>query len=207
MDRAGRFPSPNTGTSDDLAGVAIVSANNVWAVGGFQTTSTAGTLVEHWNGSSWKIVPSPNGINSTLLTGVSAASAKDIWAVGVTNFSGSVAFQTFTMHWNGSAWKVVHSPDVAGTQGDFLSAVAVVSSKNVWAVGSSSGAGTSKTTLTLHWNGSSWKIVSSPNVSGAVKNELNGVASAPDDVIAVGDATIVTAPMQSKEVTLVEKYS
>src|SRR5437764_621866 len=49
--------SPNVGTSSNvLNGVAVVSANDVWAVGYY----SGGTLIEHWDGTSWSVVPSPN---------------------------------------------------------------------------------------------------------------------------------------------------
>src|SRR5215472_14250295 len=47
--------SPNVGTtSNSLYGVAVVSPNDVWAVG----TSTNATLIENWNGTQWNVVPS-----------------------------------------------------------------------------------------------------------------------------------------------------
>src|SRR5437870_10511216 len=51
-----------------LNGVAVVAANDVWAVGQAANGSTYNTLVEHWNGTAWSIVPSPNvpGFSSTL---------------------------------------------------------------------------------------------------------------------------------------------
>ncbi len=54
-------PSQNPETeSNYLQGVAVVTANNIWAVGyayDFNTNPT--TLIEHWNGSKWSVVPSP----------------------------------------------------------------------------------------------------------------------------------------------------
>jgi hypothetical protein len=45
--------------------VTVVSPRNVWAVGDYNTGRAYLTLIEHWNGSSWKIVssPSPGGYN------------------------------------------------------------------------------------------------------------------------------------------------
>src|SRR5690242_523500 len=66
----------------------------------------------------------------------------------------------------GLSWRVIPSPNL-GTAGNNLNAIAVVSSGDVWAVGSSGGQ-----TLIEHWNGTSWSMVSSPNVG-----PLNGVAA------------------------------
>jgi hypothetical protein len=40
-----------------LTGVAVLSHAYAWAVGYQGSTKT---LIEHWNGFSWKVVPSPN---------------------------------------------------------------------------------------------------------------------------------------------------
>src|SRR5438876_12165967 len=48
-------PSPNHSTSyNQLAAVATVSANDVWAVGFYDNSNDLGlTLTEHWNGCRW----------------------------------------------------------------------------------------------------------------------------------------------------------
>ena len=66
----------------DLNAVAVVSTNDVWAVGanlpgGYPFT----TLIEHWNGTQWNIVNSPNPGKFNLL-GAITASASNFWAVG-----------------------------------------------------------------------------------------------------------------------------
>ena len=54
-------PSPNPGQiSDSLSAVAAVSADDVWAVGERTLRGTiGGTLVEHWDGTSWNVVKTP----------------------------------------------------------------------------------------------------------------------------------------------------
>jgi hypothetical protein len=50
-------PSPNPSSSlNILSGVSATSANDVWAVGSYDS---ANTLMEHWDGKTWSIVPSP----------------------------------------------------------------------------------------------------------------------------------------------------
>src|SRR5690349_12588101 len=53
--------SPN-GANNDLFATAAVSANDVWAVGVTNLTSSfvEQPLAEHWNGTSWTIVPTPS---------------------------------------------------------------------------------------------------------------------------------------------------
>lgn len=221
-------PNPGTGGTDQLNGVASVSANDVWAVG-TSTTSAFETLAEHWNGTAWTVVPTPspaggklNGVASAsandvwavgvvsfsdppvilhwdgirwasvahprqtgFLSGVSAVSANDVWAVGESQVPG-VGLQTLIEHWNGRKWSVVPSPNIGPM--DQLRAVTAVSANDVWAVGFAKPTATSAPqTLILHWDGTSWTVVPSPNPAGAGDNELLGVtAVSATDVWAVG---------------------
>ncbi len=70
--------------------------------------------------------------------------------------------------------KIVTSPNVGtGTYGNQLNAVTVVSSNDVWTV-DHYGA-TFYQTLTEHWNGTSWSIISSPNPG--TSSDLKAVAT------------------------------
>jgi hypothetical protein len=71
-----------------LLSIDAISTNDVWAVGESYSSSTGRTrtLIEHWDGSSWKVVPQPTllpGYQWTVLYEVSAADPEYIWAVGV----------------------------------------------------------------------------------------------------------------------------
>src|SRR5262249_53649888 len=180
-------PSPGA-LGNELNGVASVSATDVWAVGEFTNAFPGQTLTEHWNGTAWRVVKSPNAPagNNNLLAG-SAASSKDVWAVGFFQAASGSPRLTLAEHWNGHKWRVVPSPSPGGAD-NILLAVAAVSARDVWAVGSFvvSGFGPSQT-LIEHWNGTSWSVVPSPNAS-TQNNELNGVtAVSGTDVWAVGD--------------------
>ena len=121
-------------------------------------------------------------------SGVSALSDADVWTVGSFSSSGGNNIdQTLTEHWNGSAWSVVHTPNV-GTQGSKLQAVSALSDTNVWAVGESNSSGSANNDLTLieHFNGSAWSVVPSPNPSNE-GDFLTGVAAlAANNVWAAG---------------------
>jgi hypothetical protein len=168
--------SPNRGTiADCLAGVAVVGANDVWAVGdyikGSGVDQSYRTLVEHWNGTGWTAASSPNAGSGDYLTGVAAAAPHDVWAVG--HYQGKRGEKTLAEHWNGRTWKIVPTPDL-GRFDNYLMGVAVAGSHNVWAVGEYSQHGTVYRTLVEHWNGRSWTIVHSPNV-GPSHNALAAV--------------------------------
>ena len=166
-----------------LRGVAVLSACNAWAVGYYGTNQT---LITHWDGAAWTQVPSPDPGTEAFLYGVHALTASNAWAVGY-YFDGTI-FKTLILHWDGSAWTQVPSPNVSGATQNILKAVRGTSAANLWAVGYHNNSGNVSQTLTEHWNGTSWKVVSSPDPSGpALDQELTGVsASSASDAWAVG---------------------
>jgi hypothetical protein len=87
----------------------------------------------------------------------------------------------------GPNWVSTSTPNSAGAS-NVLNGVAAISPTDVWAVGYYD-TGSGRRTLALHWNGSSWSIISSPNAGAATSsNTLRGVAAAASyDVWAVGD--------------------
>lgn len=193
-------------------GVTAVAADDVWAVGQrvSRRTGERNPLVAHWDGTSWLVVrvPNPRSQLSELLLSVNASSGDDIWAVGLTHtrYEPGSAIATrgetasplgpFTMHFDGSVWKVVRSPD--RDPNATLSGVVAIAGSDVWAVGSN---GLPFTTLAEHWNGTEWVIADTadrPQYDGLV-----GVtAASADDVWAVGSNQ--TASGDSR--TLVEHF-
>jgi hypothetical protein len=156
--------SPNVGAQDNsLNDVAVVSANDVWAVGEYTTADfVVHTLIQHWDGSGWSTVPSPNRLTGTghnqinTLKGVTAVTANDVWAVG---YSASVQdpYQTLTMHWNGTTWSIVDSPNLTFPGGyNILNDVSAAATNDVWAVGGQ------QPGILLHWNGSAWTLATNP---------------------------------------------
>jgi len=153
----------------ELTATAAIADNDIWAVGGL--------TAEHFNGKSWSIVPTPavTGVGPTAdvdgsLFGVAAAASNDVWAVGSQPGNQNPTFgEQLIEHWNGTAWSVVTSPEV---QGDNLRGVTVVSSNNVWAVGSlGNGRGGN---LIEHFDGKVWSAVSAPSLSS--RDALLGIS-------------------------------
>src|SRR5207244_228061 len=72
-------------TQNALKGVAVVSANDVWAVGEYSSAPCCigpnQTLVEHWDGAQWRVVSTPSP-GTARFYGVVAVGANDVWAVG-----------------------------------------------------------------------------------------------------------------------------
>jgi hypothetical protein len=167
-----RSPSPGGQSRDSrLTSVAVVSARDAWAAGYYQSAKAfRQTLILHWNGESWTQVASPNPggpSHGNLLFGVTATSAANAWAVGYdTTTSGAT---TLILRWNGKSWARVHSPDKAAgvpPKIDHLQGVTATSASNAWAVGYYQHSGAGFYTLILHWDGTSWRPVPSPNPAG-----------------------------------------
>ncbi len=195
---AQNFAVPTSG--GQLVTVAATSADDAWAVGSTGEASEGTgqtTLIEHWDGSTWAQVPSPDPAGqASELQGVTAISADDAWAVGQTT-TGSGAYKPLIMHWDGSSWSVVTSPDPAGDS--LLSKVSAGSADDVWAVGYTSQCGHGGgncTTVAMRWDGSSWTTASTLNPSSSYLNAFLGVTvTGGDDVWAVGstdyDSTLI----------------
>jgi hypothetical protein len=126
---------PQPGPERDLLFAAsATSASDAWAVGEQQSThGTFGTLVEHWNGSTWQVVPSPDpGSSGNHLYGVLALNRDDVWAVGQRNDAGSPD-RDLVVHWNGTGWSVLDSPSHGGASAALYAISA--GDDGVWAAG------------------------------------------------------------------------
>jgi hypothetical protein len=180
-------------TSNAFYGVSAVSPDDAWAVGLYRSNGNGNTetLTAHWNGTAWSLVPSPSpGIDGNGLLGVTAISPTDAWAVGSYSDSPAVGTgRTLILHWNGNVWTRVPSPDPNQPLSE-LWGVSAGSATDVWAVGQSGNLGTGEwNTLALHWNGTAWAKVPSPDPSSspASVNKLYGVSAvSPAQAWAVG---------------------
>jgi hypothetical protein len=77
--------------------VATTSSTNAWAVGSYESKKgKSKTLIEHWNGRTWKGSPSPNPGSGPSLSSVVATSSTNAWAVG------TKGQQTLIEHWSGN---------------------------------------------------------------------------------------------------------
>jgi hypothetical protein len=143
-----------------LFGLAASSRHDLWAVG-YRSSGKHflhRALIERWNGRRWASVPSPRIAGpGNELKSVASASSTDVWAVGHRDVPSGRRSRTLIELWDGKRWKIVSSPNVTTGRND-LEAVAVIDSKDVWAVGGSIGALTGDwQALMLHWDGSEWR--------------------------------------------------
>jgi hypothetical protein len=179
-------PNRSGDTVSQLYSGSAASANDVWAVGFSHNGSLPSrTLIERWNGSQWNIVASPSPDSQfNELRGVAALSANDVWTVGFRGGTKSdTPIETLILHWNGTAWTQVASPNIPGGANQ-LFGVTAISANDVWAVGNAAGA-----PLAMHWNGSVWSVMPIAVGSGLSTEKLAAVSGkASNDVWAVGDA-------------------
>lgn len=136
--------------------------------------------------------PNP-GYYGNMLWDMAAPGSGDVWAVGVK--ATTTSNDTLAIHWNGTSWAAVATPNpVQECQdgdimwaGQSLNGVAAVSSNDVWAVGAGC---YGIDPLIEHWNGTAWSIVASPPLGTEGGDEwgtLSDVAAiSSGDVWAVG---------------------
>jgi hypothetical protein len=202
-DTAGKWavtsvPNPSGVSASELQGVSVGTASSVMAVGGNHPSRVPmRPASELFNGHAWKYVAVPNpghvGTKSftALLSSVAVVpktSGKHFWAVGT--YSNGADTMPFFDYWNGLTWKmhklaasvqsVLKAPSPISST---VTSVTVLAANDAWAVGYYTVNHTKPTppsnhTFAAHWNGSSWRMVKTPNrVSDATPNELVGVAS------------------------------
>lgn len=200
-------PTPTPGgtlSGDDnrLFDVVCPTTTNCWATGQYGSNGVALNQVLHWNGSTWSQVSAPNpggtasnDVNS--LDSVRCTATSNCWAVGAAGTLGP-SFLVFNeaLHWNGTHWSQATTPDPGGTAtGDFsaLSAVSCTSATNCWADGNYGSQGPPNTSLNqaLHWDGSTWALVPTPDpdgTGGGASNALIGLScTSATNCWAVGD--------------------
>jgi hypothetical protein len=189
--------SPNAIGANFLISTSVIGPNDIWAVGDSENGGGFDqSLAEHWDGSTWKVVATPNfGTFDNDINGVSAVSTNDVWVVGdyATNSTATGLVAT-ALHWNGSSWTTYSfAPSPLAT----MYAVTVVSSSNVWAVGTYAIAGIGNATLVEHWDGIAWSLIPSPSPS-TFDSELFAVSSwSATDIWAVGRQQSVSPTLRS----------
>ena len=164
--------SSHFANGESLNSLKAISASNIFAVGAsVDSLGNRTPLIEHFDGTKWSIVSVPH-ITAGQLADIAVVSSSDIWAVGAVSGATPAAL---TMHFNGRQWTRVPAPTAA------LLAVTSLATNNVWAAGLQLGG----STVIEHWNGTSWKVVASPNTGTATA--LNSISAiSPTDIWAAG---------------------
>jgi hypothetical protein len=142
-------------------------------------------LVEHWDGTAWRVAVTVNAPGE--IAGIGERSASDVWAVGRTGDNTQAI--PLILHWDGVSWTQSVIPSLANDTGFAeLTAVAARTKADAWAVGRIRTTAGDRT-LILHWDGTAWTRVPSPDLSGTgIHDWLTGVtAVSASEAWAVGD--------------------
>lgn len=185
------MPTPAGAIQVDVNAVAATGPADVWAVGNWWAANNAGSLlVEHWDGSAWTIDDVPFPCSTGQLLGVGGLSGSDVWAVGTCDN------RTLVLHWDGSTWQRMPSPHPGWHSLSQLASVSAISSSSVWAFGNyataqkkghrRTGYAGARRTLALHWNGATWKQITSPNVTTGSNRLYASAAAGRGDLWAAG---------------------
>jgi hypothetical protein len=149
--------------------VACASASACTAAGFYFSASGAfHSLVERRHGTRWTIQATPRlpGGVMSLLIGVTCTSATGCLAVGYSspNVFGNQSPATLAERWDGSAWRVQHTPDPVGVAAGSLQGVSCLTRSSCTAVGySSTSRGTTLLPMAQRWNGRTWRIQATPS--------------------------------------------
>src|SRR5580700_3187808 len=154
------FPAPtiNGDNTSYLDGVADISPTEAWAAGIVGIgTANPNQVIERWDGTAWSVYLGPvfaPGAEPSLY-GMTAVNATDIWAVGDL-LMGNGELKALFEHWNGTAWTAT-----TGAFHGFFRGVSADAANDIWAVGYS---GLNFVTFSEHYDGTSWKLVRTPDV-------------------------------------------
>jgi len=199
-------PSPNpetgSGATDELTAISGTGPDDLWAVGWFFNGSNIiALLFEHWNGSTWSFVPPPTESGTQFGEAVTAITPDDVWAVGETDSQ-----TTVSAHWNGTRWALVPTPTLQSKDSlDFLTGVTATGPDDVWASGYEGNVNDNlfSQPYMLHWNGTSWKLVTVPDRGTEGSLLLGTTALSATDVWSVG----ITDQSDGGLLSLTEHYN
>ncbi len=180
-----------------LEAIGVVAPDDLWVCGLRELVGPGGfvgydVFIMNWDGSSWEVqdvfVNLP-GIQTSNTIGIEIIAADDIWFLG--NGASQGCNPALALHYDGSNFTIESTPcppacGSGGLGGYALEAASAIASDDVWAVGGGTGFAHSICSYVIHWNGSSWSLVPSPE-PGITRRLYDVAAIAPDDVWAVGE--------------------
>jgi hypothetical protein len=191
------WTSASPGHVASLEDVEAVGPDDVWAAGSQWQLDAQGfpkphAFVVHWDGTAWTEVKSTLEHTRHGVNGIEVLSADDVWFVGSAHQTfGPGCNQALTMHWDGSNLTPIETecPDLGcevGALGGYaLEQASAIASDDIWAVGGGTGPYFGICTYVVHYDGTAWSHVPTPE-PGIVRRLFDVHALAPDDVWALG---------------------
>jgi len=179
---------PRPGGADTyLNDVVVPAANDVWAVG-YSFAEVGGAFEFRTYGQHCQDgvctranLPNREGAPATnFLYGIDAAGPADLWTVGYSRDPGQPGI-TLAQRYDGATWRIVDTPNPAGSFSSVLYSVAHLGPTSAFAVGSYEDPNGNVTRpLAMQWNGALWSLVDVPAVTGCP------AATTLNDVDAIG---------------------
>ena len=130
-----------------LTDVVAITRHDVWAVGASKLPGELGRpMALHWDGASWSRTKA--GPTGSFVTAAATPRGR-VWAIG------SDGHGQLAERWNGSAWKVMPTPDAG--RGTSIKSVSAVAGDELW------GAGAAGYRASLfRWDGTTWQVEAVP---------------------------------------------
>lgn len=130
----------------------------------------------------------PNAEYGSALRDLAVVGADDIWVGGfvLTDNQYYGVERTLAMHWDGTQWSVVSTPNIGSSTSTFNS-IDAVAADDVWAVGYYRDNTSQIRPMSQHWDGTQWSIVFVPSLNSADHSLAAIDAVAADDIWAVGN--------------------
>jgi hypothetical protein len=166
-----------------LTSVAAVTARDAWSAGISLTPSSSrfGTLIRHWNGTSWVTVSLPSKVSAAwnkiepVNDVVGATSPSNVWVFGGLE-------EAAYLRLNGTRWSLGHLPGARlGTSKVVqVDAARVFSRSNVWVFGFTenlAAAQPAPAPYAAHFDGSRWAVTHVPGNSGIAAVSAASTAS------------------------------
>lgn len=181
--------NPYGDTHTVLSGISCPTMSFCSAVGDASDVSGVQvTLAETWNGKSWAIQPTPNppAAKKSQLVAVSCASRRSCVAVGTYTLSHGVS-EGLAYIWGGATWTLMKTARLASASTMF-SGVSCFEIRDCVAVGMYLNSNTDDwVTLAELWQGSAWTAQQTPQATGSIVDDLQGVScTSLDACVAVG---------------------
>lgn len=152
--------------------VAVVSQDNIWAVGSTGTDHGVETLLMHYDGARWQV--SPDTFDGAELYSISMVSATDGWAAGSSNGT------PFMLHYTNGHWRdATTSIDINALQDHkiILTSVRMATATSGWALGQGDQAPQHSTQILQYIKvGSTYRWEPTEALIGATLNALSVVS-------------------------------
>jgi len=184
-------PAPPGGVGINFSGtriydIADFASDDVWFGGQWgepnaQFSVTWRPLAMHWDGSGMTVYPTPtlySGTNAMHMRQMAFTGPHDIWGICRTNTAGGVTHEPTLLHYDGSAWTQVATPSLGTSV--VLDDIVATAPNDVWVFGHTY---YPSTPFALHWDGSSFSVVS------GVPYATTATAQAPGEIY-LGTSTI-----------------